>query len=489
MKSTVSFRPLFHVLGILLVVLAGTMMIPATVEAYMTGTVPLEFLFSAAITGVLGVLFILAMRDNKSFSLDLKQAFLLTALSWVILPVFAALPLMGLGLETDAGLSYTDAVFETVSGLTTTGSTVITGLDQLLPGLLLWRSLLNWVGGIGIIVMAIILLPFLRIGGMQLFKTESSDQSEKIIPKSSDLVKKIVSVYLVLTSACALAYWLAGMTVFDAINHAMATLATGGYSTHDASFGYFGIPAQWVGIVFMMMGALPFIAFIKFSNGHRRAIVDDPQVRTFVRFMVLVIVASAVMLAVDKNINFFTALTYSAFNIVSIVTTTGFASTDYTLWGTGAVAGFFLLTMAGGCAGSTSGAIKTYRFQVLWTIMRAQLLKLNSPNRVIVLKYHGTKMPDELPVSVLAFLAAFFASIAIVTLLLAMMGLDFVTALSAAATAITNVGPGFGDIIGPSGNFASLPDAAKWLLSFTMLLGRLEIFTLFMLFDPHFWRT
>ncbi len=488
MTFRVDFRPIIQVIGLLLVALAIFMMVPAVVEAQMAGSTPFEFIFSSAFTGFTGLALVLATRDNAPFNLDIKQAFLLTATTWLVLPIFAALPLLGLGLPADAALSYTDAVFETVSGITTTGSTVMSGLDTMLPGILLWRSLLNWIGGIGIVVMAIIMLPFLRIGGMQLFRTESSDKSEKILPKSSQLVKWITGVYIALTVLCILAYFLSGMTLFDAVNHALATLATGGFSTHDSSFAGFGLGSQWVGIIFMLAGGVPFIAFIKFARGRRRAFSGDPQIKAFLKFLGVVILGSTFMLMADRDWGFFYALTTAAFNIVSIVTTTGFASTDYTLWGTGAIAGFFLLTFAGGCAGSTSGAIKIYRFQVLWITLREQLLRLNSPNRVVILNYHGARMPQDLPLSVLAFLAAFFASIAIVTLLLAMMNIDFVTALSAATTAITNVGPGFGDIVGPAGNFSTLPDAAKWLLSFAMLLGRLEIFTLIMLFDPHFWR-
>jgi len=488
MHSRTDFRPIMYVVGLLLTGLAAFMMIPAVVEAMTTEYTPSEFLLSAAATGFIGCMFILATRDNREFTLDIKQAFLLTATCWIILPVFAALPLLGFGLQEGTALSFTDAVFETVSGITTTGSTVMSGLDDMLPGILLWRSLLQWIGGIGIVVMAIILLPFLRIGGMQLFRTESSDKSEKVIPKSAELVKWITGVYFGLTAACAMAYIASGMTVFDAVNHAMTTLSTGGYSTHDASFGHFGADSQWIGIVFMLAGAVPFIAFIKYAQGKHRALIDDPQIKAFLRFLTAIILISTFMLMADQGWGFFEALRMSAFNIVSVVTTTGFASADYTLWGTGAIAGFFLLTFMGGCAGSTSGAIKVYRFQVLWITLREQMLRLNSPNRVVVLHYHGARMPQDLPISVLAFLAAFFASTALVTLALTMMDIDFVTALSASATAITNVGPGLGEIIGPAGNFSSLPDGAKWLLSFAMLLGRLEVFTLLMLFDPHFWR-
>ncbi len=489
MTLPMRLNPILHVLGLMLTSLAVIMAIPAVVEEMMTGQMPYEFIFSASFCAAAGLFATFATRDNQPFSLDVRQAFLLTALSWIVLPVFAALPLMGLGLSPDIGLTFTDAVFETVSGMTTTGSTVMSGLDGLLPGLLLWRSLLQWIGGVGIIVMAIIMLPFLRIGGMQLFKTESSDKSEKIMPQAASMVKWIMGVYAGLTLLATIVFMMTGMTGFDAVNHAMTALSTGGYSTHDASFGYFpNLSTQWAGTLFMLAGGLPFISYIKFVRGHRRPFISDPQIQTFVRFLFIVIVIMTVYLMLRQDISFFGALTLTAFNVVSVVTTTGFASTDYTTWGPAAAAAFFILTFVGGCAGSTSGAIKIYRFQVLWVTMREQLLRLSSPNRVVIMRYHGSRLPPDLPVSVLAFLAVFLASVIAVTILLTLLEIDFVTALTAATTAITNVGPGLGDIIGPAGNFASLPDAAKWVLSFAMLLGRLEIFTLLLLFDPHFWR-
>jgi len=489
MTLPMRLNPILHVLGLMLTSLAVIMAIPALAEQAMTGQMPYEFIFSAFFCATVGLFATFATRDNQPFSLDVRQAFLLTALSWIVLPIFAALPLMGLGLSPEIGLNFTDAVFETVSGMTTTGSTVITGLDDLLPGLLLWRSLLQWIGGVGIIVMAIIMLPFLRIGGMQLFKTESSDKSEKIIPQAATMVKWIMAVYAGLTLLATAVFMLTGMGGFDAINHAMTALSTGGYSTHDASFGYFtDMPTQWAGTIFMLAGGLPFISYIKFVRGHRRPFLSDPQITTFLKFLGVVIITMTIWLMLRQDIGLMAALTMTAFNVVSVVTTTGYASADYTTWGPAAVAAFFILTFVGGCAGSTSGAIKIYRFQVLWVTMREQLLRLSSPNRVVVMRYHGSRLPADLPVSVLAFLAVFLASVIVVTVLLALLEVDFVTALTAATTAVTNVGPGLGEIVGPSGNFASLPDAAKWVLSFAMLLGRLEVFTLLLLFDPHFWR-
>ena len=445
MTLPLKFNPIIHVLGLMLAALAVAMAVPALVEEMMTDEMPTEFIFSAAFCAIIGLMAALATRDEQPFSLNVKQAFLLTALSWIVLPVFASLPLLGMGLSPEIGLSFTDAVFETVSGLTTTGSTVMSGLDDLLPGLLLWRSLLQWIGGVGIIVMAIIMLPFLRIGGMQLFKTESSDRSEKIVPQATDMVKWIMGVYAGLTLLCTILFLATGMTVFDAVNHAMTALSTGGYSTHDASFGYFTNPAtQWAGTIFMLAGGLPFISYIKMVKGHSNAISGDSQIRAFLRFLVIVIIAMSLWLVLHEDMLPFDALTLSAFNIVSVVTTTGFASADYTLWGPAVAATFFLLTFVGGCAGSTAGGIKIYRFQVLWLTIREQLLRLTSPNRVTVMLYQGRRLPPELPVSVLAFLAVFLASVAAVTLMLAALDIDFVTAITASATALTNVGPGLG---------------------------------------------
>ena len=475
--------PVARVLGLMICALAAVMLIPAAVDAAYENPDWTAFVESAAVTGFIGGAIVLATQNGRAFELSLRQAFLLTVASWLTVTAFSALPFLGLGLD------YTDAFFEAISGITTTGSTVITGLDGLPPGILLWRSLLQWIGGLGIIVMAIVILPFLRVGGMQLFYTESSERSEKVVPSAFHLSAWIVTIYLVLTAACALLYGAEEMSAFDAINHAMATLSTGGYSTHDASFAYFQKPAtQWTATVFMLAGALPFVTYIRFVKGERRAFWRDPQVRGLLRFLTLAALAMAAWLWTTRDIAFLDALRLTAFNITSVVTTTGFASDDYSAWGPLAVAAFLMFTFVGGCTGSTSGAIKIYRHQVLWLTVRSQLLRLASPHRVVLLRYGSRKGPPDVPASVLAFIAVFMATVAVFTIALAGMGLDLETAFSASAAAITNVGPGLGPIVGPAGNFAVLPDAAKWVLSVAMLLGRLEIFGVLILFDPQFWR-
>ena len=471
-----------HIVSMVVFGTAFAAILPLLADAMSGKSEWASFAMSAAAMGFFGGACILATLGKRSEAISLRTAFLLTGLSWLVLPLFAALPFL------DLGLSYADAIFEATSGITTTGSTVIAGLDALPPGILLWRSILQWIGGIGILVMAVVLLPFMRIGGAQLFRAESSDTSDKVEPRWFVLMSNILLVYLFLTVLCGIIFWLLGMTGFDAVCHAMATLSTGGFSTHDASFGFFGSnPLQWAATLFMLSGAIPFYVYIKAVRGNARALISDSQVRALVLLLVVVSTAMAVWLSRHNHMGFGDALTLTFFNVTSVVTTTGFASVDYTLWGTGAVGAFLLLTFVGGCSGSTSGAIKIYRFQVLAQVIGAHIKRLTSPHRVVPTHYNGRPLSDDAAISVLAFLTMFVATIALCTLALTFMDLDLVTAYSASVTAITNVGPGLGPIVGPAGNFSSLPDSAKLLLSFAMILGRLEIFTVLVLFDRGFW--
>jgi trk system potassium uptake protein TrkH len=482
-RSIVDLRPVLRVVGTLLCVLAVPMLMTAALDANVGNPDWHVFLASTVITVAFGGALILGNAGQGQVRLTIRQAFLMTSLSWIAISAFGAIPFLGLGL------TYTDALFESISGLTTTGSTVIVGLDTLPPGILFWRALLTWIGGVGIILMAIIILPLLRIGGMQLFQMESSERSEKIIARPLQLARWIVSIYFLLTFVCALLYRAAGMNGFDSICHAMATLATAGFSTHDASFAYFpGDAVQWVGTVFMAAGALPFVAYIRFLRGNARALLTDPQIPALVFFLAVLSLGLGMWHSITAHVPFFHSLTQAAFNITSVVTTTGFVSTDYGLWGAPAVGVFLILLFVGGCTGSTAGGIKIYRFQILGRVIKAHLTRLVSPHLVILLTYGDRRVTEDITFSVLAFVAVYMATIAIGTVLLTALGLDLVTALSATATALGNVGPGLGEIVGPSGNFSTLPDAAKWILSGAMLLGRLEIFTILVLLAPRFWR-
>ena len=476
-------RTIFFIIGLLLAAVAGGMLLPALADLAGGHDDWQVFVASALVTGFIAGALVLTNRGNLA-PLSVKQAFLLTSLSWLALTGFAALPFA----FSELNLSYTDAFFEAMSGLTTTGATILTGLDNAPPGILLWRALLQWFGGIGIIVMAISVLPMLNVGGMQLFRLESSDTSEKILPRTAQIAGSITRLYFGITLACVIAYALAGMNLFDAVAHAMTTIATGGFSTRDASLGAFAPEAAMVALVFMLMSSLPFVAYLQLVNRKFDKFVQDAQIRTF---LVLALVATLAMWAYQLSLDIAapgSALLAAAFNTVSILTGTGYATTDYGAWGPFAIGVFFVLTFIGGCAGSTACGLKIFRLQVIFKAGWRYIRQLTLPNGVFVIRYNGRVLDDDVANSVVAFVLIFILSFSAVAVSLSLMGLQPVTALSAAAAAIANVGPGLGPEIGPSGTYADLPDSAKWVLSFGMLLGRLEFLTVLVMFSPSFWR-
>ncbi|MFI8749405.1 TrkH family potassium uptake protein [Vreelandella lionensis] len=424
---------------------------------------------------------------TRHVSLELKpwQMFILTAGSWTSISCFASLPLI-LGAPQ---LSFTNAVFESVSAITTTGSTVLVGIENLSDGLKLWRGLMQWMGGIGIIVMGIAILPFLKVGGMRLFHTESSDWSDKVMPRTGGIAKATLIVYAALTLIAILSYWLGGMLPLDAIVHGMTSLSTGGFANSDASFGAYADQPWllWMGSFFMLSGALPFVLYIRFIRSSRSALWKDQQVRGLLKLLLAAIVILSVWRVLQGD-DWFVSLTHVTFNVISVVTTTGYASDDYTLWGSLPIAAFFYLTFVGGCSGSTSGGMKIFRFQIAMLMLRNQLRYLIHANGVFTTRFNQQPVTSDISRSVVAFSFFFFITIAVLALGLAALGLDLITALTGAATAVANVGPGLGDIIGPAGNFATLPDTAKWLLCIGMLMGRLEILTVVVLMTPMFWR-
>ena len=479
------FRPVLFVCGIIAWIMAGFLLIPAFYSLYAGDMEHQAFFIASAGVAACGV-FMMAPGYAPPFTLNARQLYLLTGLSWLFLSFFSASPLV----LVSHPMSLTDAVFESVSGITTTGSTVLTHLADLPPSILLWRSMLQWIGGFGVIGMAITILPFLRVGGMRLFQTESSDWSDKSMPRFQAMARGLLVTYVGLTLLCAGSYWLAGMTPFDAINHAMTTVSTGGYATDDSSMGRFSLTILWISIFFMMLGGLPFTLYIRFLHSRRLSALRDEQVIAFIVIVLSLVVALSLQRIFTGNTDesAFSILTHSAFNIVSVITTTGFASQDYTQWGMFSIAMFFFVTFMGACSGSTSGGMKIFRFQLSWLFLREQMQKLIHPNGVFTVRYNGKPVTDDIMGSAVAFSFLFFLVLTVATFLLVLIGLDFITALTGAATALTNVGPGLGDMIGPAGNFAAVPDSGKWLLSFIMVLGRLELLTLMVLFTPIFWR-
>lgn len=477
-------RPVFFVIGLMLAALGLAMFIPMAVDLGFEDRSWPSFALSGIFTTIIGSVLALTTYTPQP-TLTSRAAFLLTVLSWVVLSCFAAIPF----LMVPTNLSVTDALFEAISGITTTGSTIMTALGDQPKGVLLWRAILQWIGGVGIIVTAMAVLPMLRIGGMQLFRLESSDMGEKLLPRAASLAAWIGGIYIVLTLACAVGYMLVGMSVFDAFAHAMTTLATGGYSTSDLSMGGFmDNGADLVCIAFMLAGGMPFGMYLLMVRGNLRAPLQDPQVRTFLIIVTVLIILITFFLWVTSDFGRMRALRLAAFNVISIVTGTGYATHDYNSWGPFAVAAFFTFMFVGGCAGSTACSIKIFRYQVAFEALRVYLLRMPRPNTVVPLRYGGKALPETVVFSVMSYFFLFFMTFAVGAILLSMLGLDSLTAWSGAASAVANVGPGLGDIIGPTGTYQSLPDTAKWVLMGGMIVGRLEIVTALVLFTPAFWR-
>jgi len=375
-----------------------------------------------------------------------------------------------------------------MSGITTTGSTVLSELDKLPKGLLLWRGILQWLGGIGIIVVAMVFLPELRVGGMQIFRAEGFDTLGKILPRATTIAFQISIIYVGITIACGLAYVLAGMNFFDAVVHAFTTVATGGFSNYDDSFSVFSWKVEYVAILFMILSALPFVRYVQLINGQGTAVFKDPQVKTFFVLICALVLLSTLVLSLQLNLSLELVFRKALFNITSIITGTGYASTNYMLWGGFLVSLLFFVGLVGGCAGSTTCSVKIFRYQIVFASIASQLKRIQSPNGIFIPRYQGRQISDDILNSVLTFFVVFFASLGILAALLSLTGLDLITSLSGAAAALGNIGPGLGETIGPDGNFSSLNETAKWLLVAGMLIGRLELMAVYILFTLKFWR-
>ncbi|EKO3475214.1 TrkH family potassium uptake protein [Vibrio fluvialis] len=478
-----NLRPIMFVIGLVLSKLALFMYVP-TLVAFFTGTGSFLDFAQAVIITHIAAFICLSIGRTANFRLSVRDMFLITSLVWTIASAFAALPFVFIN-----HISFTDAYFETMSGITTTGSTVLSGLDDMAPSILLWRSILQWLGGVGFIVMAVAVLPMLNVGGMRLFQTESSDWSDKSSPRAKTVAKNIVVVYLVLTGLCIIGYMVTGMRLFDAINHAFTTLSTGGYSTSDGSMNHFSNGSHWVATLFMFLGGLPFLLFVTAMRKRRpQELFKDAQVQGFFLLFIISSLIVAAWLHFNNGYAMLDALRVSMFNIVSVVTTTGYGLDDFTAWGALPSTIFAFLMMVGACSGSTSGGIKIFRFQICFALLNKQMMKLIHPSGVFVQRYNQRPVNEDIVRSVVAFGLTFIITIIAIAGSLSAMGLDPITSISGAITAVANVGPGMGSVIGPTGNFASLPDSAKWILSFGMLMGRLEILTILVLFFPAFWR-
>ena len=476
-----NYKTVFFTLGILQIILGASMFVPIIVQ-FIYSEIDSSFFGASIVTIVFGALFFLANIDHDR-KVNLQQAFLLTALSWLSVAVFGSLPFIFSSME----MSITDAFFESMSGITTTGSTIISNLENAPKGILLWRAILQWLGGIGIIVMAITLMPIMNVGGMQLFKISSNDSSEKILPKSKEIALRLIYIYSALTAVCAISYWIFGMGKFDSLTHSMTTIATGGFSNYNQSIGYFNsIYIEISSMIFIILGSIPFIAYIKFLNGNKKIFTNDTQIKSFLKIIILSIIILSFYLFLTNNENY--SFRSIFFNTISILTGTGYVNAEFDSWGSFPITIFLALMFIGGCAGSTTCGVKIFRIQILYLFILNQLKKIIYPKGVFLIKYDQNSVDEKFVASIISFIFFYFVIFFILAALLSLTGLDFITALSGAATSISNVGPGLGPIIGPNGDFSSLPDISKWVLSVGMILGRLELFAILVLFLPSFWK-
>ena len=477
-------KTVFFLIGILLVVLGSSMLAPYAIQVILHEESH-SFLSASFVTIFIGVLFILANLE-KEFKLNLRQTFLFSSLAWIMIAAFGSLPFL---LSTQ-NFTLSEAFFESMSGITTTGATIISDLDNSPKSILLWRAIMQWLGGIGIVVMAITILPLLKVGGMQLFKMEGPDSTEKILPRTIEVATIIISTYIVLTFICGLFYWIFGMTVFDSVSHAMTTIATGGFSTHNDSIGFFkNSNIEIVASIFIILGSIPFISYLKFAQGNKKIFFQDVQIKGLIYLLAIsIFIIFFYLILINYESSLLDKIRISSFNVISILSGTGYVTDDFGLWGKFSLIFFLLLMFIGGCAGSTACGIKIFRLQMLLIFLKNQIKKLVSPNSVIITKYNNQKISDSFINSVIIFIFTFLFIFLIIAMLLSISGLDLITSISGAASSISNVGPGLGDIIGPNGNYRDIPDLSKWILSAGMLLGRLELFAVLVLFFPSFWR-
>ena len=478
-----NYKTVFFTLGVLQIILGLSMIAPILTQ-FFYDELDSGFIGSGLVTIIFGVLFVLSNLDHDK-KISLPQAFLLTTLAWLSVAIFGSLPF----IFSNTSLNLTDAFFESMSGITTTGSTIITNLNDTSKSILLWRGMLQWLGGIGIVVMAITLMPLMNIGGMQLLNISTNDNPEKILPRSKEIALRLILIYSVLTFVCALFYKIFGMNFFDSIVHSMTTIATGGFSNYNESIGYFDSSLiEYTSMIFIILGSIPFIAYIKYMNGDKKIFFNDTQIKTFLKIVIFSILIMYLYLFLKDQKLYGTELRAISFNVISILTGTGYVTQNFSQWGQFPLIYFLILMFIGGCAGSTTCGIKIFRVQILFKFISIQLKKIIYPRGIFKIKYDQNNIDEKFLTSIISFIFLYIVIFFIITTLLSISGLDFTTSISAAATSISNVGPGLGDIIGPNGNFSNLSNLSKWILSLAMILGRLELFAVLILFIPSFWR-
>lgn len=476
------WQPVLTISGYILGILGLVMLVPVGFEVSIGGRLWSPFMTSALLSFFFG--FSLFLSNYTKFErINLKQAYLITTVSWILVCAFSAVPFLLYG----SAIHVADALFESMAGLTGTSATIMTDVEALPPAILLWRSLLNGIGGLGIVIFAVALLPFLEIGGMQIFQRENSDSSDKFMPKFSYIAKRIVAVYLFLISLCCVVYILCGMSVFDAVNQAMSVIGTGGFSTKNNSIA--GFNSVWIELatmVFMICGALPMTFYVLLMRGGDAD--KNRQVRSFFKIILFVGLCLTFYVYATTDYTLLSSLRYCFFTAISLVTTTGLASCNFLQWGVWTTAMVLFLSLIGGCTGSTGGSIKILRWQVIYAFLRKYLLSAIEPHRVIPIKIGSLNVSEKVTMSVFVYLFSFLICLGFFSFVVSLCGVDFSTAFAAVMACITNVGLGAVDAIGPEGNFAFFSANLKMLFVFIMFLGRLEVITVLVLFSKSFWR-
>ncbi len=480
----IDLRPVGYIIGLLISVLGVAMLIPMALDFHRGDEHWRAFLESAIITIISGALLAMASQNALRKTLTLQQSFILTSGVWLALPFFGSLPFM-IGAP---GVSFTDAYFEAMSGMTTTGTTAFPDLDVLPWGTNLWRAILQWLGGLGIVIVAMIFLPVMKVGGMQYFRSEGFDTLGKILPRAMDISTQMIRIYVGLTVLCATVYAALGMTAFDAVVHALTTMSTGGFSNYNASFGVYKGAPEYASSVFMLLAAMPFIRFIQLTQGHVAPLWRDPQVRAFLRWNLYAILMIVAYRMIRHEASLLPTLREVTFNVVSTFTGTGYASEDITKWGHMAFVVLIIVGLIGGCTASTGCSVKVFRYLILFEAIKTQIRRLHSPHRVEPVRFDHRQIPEEVVNSVVSFFSFFILTFGLLIVGLSLTGLETQTAMTAAWTAIANVGPAWGPEVSPTGSINAFPEPAKWLMILGMFLGRLELLSVLVLLLPRFWR-
>ena len=480
----IDLRPVAYVIGLLITALGIFMLFPLALDLSTGSPNWRSFFRSSVICLVAGGALAVASSNGAGKTMTLQQIFLLTTGVWVAMPAFGALPLI-LGAPH---LAPVDALFESLSGMTTTGTTVIEGIDALPLGTNLWRGILQWLGGLGIVIVAMLFLPVMKVGGMQFFRSEGFDTLGKVLPRALDISSALIQIYVWLTVACAVTYFALGMTGFEAVVHALTTVSTGGFSTSDRSFGLFQGPAEYAAVVFMLLGSLPFIRFIQLAQGSLKPLMNDSQVRAYLRWNLYAVGLIIVYEFETHSLGFEVLLRETLFNVVSTFSGTGFSSVDLSAWGPFPFVILIVVGLIGGCTSSTGCSVKVFRYLILFEAIRVQIRRLHNPSSVNPMRYDGRPVGMDVVDSVIVFFTLFVLTFGVLAVGLGLTGLEFRTAVTAAWTSVANIGPVFGPEVGPTGAVHAFPDSAKWLMMAGMLVGRLELLSVYVLFMRRFWR-